>query len=108
MLETAVAELRKLTMSNVEDGELEQACADVEATVAAATRTLKTRVEGLARTERYFGEVVDAALEFEQLEAVTPDDIRHLATEWIAPHNLSMAALGDLKGADIKPDALRW
>ena len=107
-LETAVAELRKLTTSDADDAELEQAQTDVEAVFLAATETLKTRVEGLARNERYFGEVVDAASEFEKIEAVSPEDLRHLATEWIAPHNLSLAALGDLKGADIKPDALRW
>ncbi len=107
-LEVAVDELRKLTMTPVDEKELADAQAQIESTKLAATESLETRVESLAETERYFREVVDAKDELAKIGAVTPEELRGAASEWIVPHSLSLAVLGDLKGADINPSTLRW
>jgi hypothetical protein len=31
-----------------------------------------------------------------------------LAAAWIAPHHLSLAVLGNLKGVNIRPSILSW
>lgn len=107
-VETVVAELRKLTGLPVEEDELDRAKAQVRAAMLGAVDSVKTRVEDLAAKERYFGRVVPTKDEIEEIESVTPEQVRMLATEWIAPHYLSLAVLGNLKGVNIKPKALHW
>ena len=74
----------------------------------ARIETPMARIEDLARQERYFGDLQDWPGEFASLAMVTPTDLRRLASEWIGPHNLSLAVLGNLKGVSIRPKVLDW
>ncbi len=107
-LEKVVTELRRLTSTQVEKEELRRAKATVKLTLLSHIETPRARIEDLARQERYFGEPLDPQAEFAALDEVTPAELRLLASEWIVPHELSLAALGNLKGVVIRPKSLRW
>ena len=107
-LDAVVGELRRLTLEAVDDQELRRAKATAKAGVLTRIDTPMARIEDLARQERYFGGPMDWPGEFAALAAVTANDLRRLASEWIGPHNLSLAVLGNLKGVMIRPKVLEW
>ncbi len=107
-LDDIVTILRQLTLAPLEEEELQRAKAACSTAMLARLDSPKTRIEDLARQERYFGGPIDLQTELEELNQVSPAGLRLLAAEWIVPHDLSMAALGNLSGVTIRPKALRW
>ncbi len=107
-VEKIVQELRQLVIKDVPDEELERAKATRKADMVSVVDSLRSRVEDLARTERYFGKLVRLEDELAALEAVKASHLRTLAANWIAPHYLSLGLLGNLKGVNIKPNLLQW
>src|SRR5690606_32634850 len=107
-VEKIVQQLLELTMRDVPEDELERAKATRKADLVATVDSLESRVEDLARAERYFGRLVPLADELTALEAVKAPQIRALAANWFAPHYLSLALLGNLKGVNIRPNVLQW
>ena len=83
-LETVVGAMRRLAQAPPEDKELSEAVALVHAKAEARTDTLKKRSADLVRQELYFGSPLDSEAEADAVEAVSPEDVRMLASEWIA------------------------
>lgn len=108
VLETVVGILRGLAREAVDDGELDKAKAYIHGEIDARLETHKTRVNDLLRQELYFGRPLDPAAEADRLDRTTAEQVRMLASEWVAPHTLSVAMLGDLKGVNVSPSILRW
>jgi zinc protease len=107
-LEKTVDTLRELAMKPIDEKELDRAKATCVTALLARLDSPKTRIEDLADQERYFAGPVELQSELAGLEAVTPAALRLLAAEWIVPHNLSLASLGNLSGVTIRPKTLRW
>lgn len=107
-VEKIVQQLRQLVIQDIPDDELDRAKATCKADMISVVDSLRTRLEDLARTERYFGKIAPLEDEIAALEAVTPSQLRTLAANWIAPHYLSLGLLGNLKGVTIKPNLLQW
>ena len=76
--------------------------------LASRLDNLQSRVRSLAEDERYFKRLVELDAEFAGLDAVTADGLQQLASNWITPYRLSLAVLGDLKGVNVRPNALHW
>ncbi len=100
--------LRALATEHVNDGELEKARTAQHAELAAVLESPTARIRDMARQERYFERVLDSQCEIDEIRRVTPEQIRQLASAWVTPHTLSLAAIGDLNGVSITPAALRW
>ncbi len=107
-LETIVGEMRKLAIGDIGEEELDWAKAYCRAQLLTAVDSLESRVDDLARQERYFHHPVPLDEEIDALENVKADRVRLLATAWIAPHHLSLAVLGNMKGVNIRPTVLTW
>jgi predicted Zn-dependent peptidase len=107
-LDAMVAELRRLPREPLSEKELLKYRNFCKEQLAARLDTLQTRVDSLAADERYFKRTVQLADEFAGLDAVTPEGLQQLASNWITPYRLSLAVLGDLKGVNIRPNALHW
>jgi predicted Zn-dependent peptidase len=107
-LDTIVGVLRQLALAPVDEEELKRAKATCKTAILARLDSPKTRIEDLAEQERYFGGPVDLQQELAEIDRVTPAGLRLLAAEWVAPHYLSLAALGNLNGVTIRPKTLRW
>lgn len=108
VLTEVVGMLRKSAQVPVDDDELAAAKAYVHGEFAARLENVKTRVADLLRQELYFGRVLDPVAEAELVDRTTAEQVRMLASEWVAPHTLSVAMLGDLKGVVVSPSILRW
>ena len=107
-LETVMKEMRRLAMGDISDEELDWAKAYCRQGLLEAVSSLEARVDDLAQQERYFHHVVALEEEIEALESVKPERVRMLGAAWIAPHHLSLAVLGNLKGVNIRPSVLSW
>ena len=107
-LETVVAEVRKMAIGEISEEELDWAKAHCRAQMLEAVSSLQGRIEDLARQERYFHHQVPLEEEINALEAVKAERVRMLGAAWIAPHHLSLAVLGNLKGVNIRPSVLSW
>ncbi len=108
LLEKTVAELRSLTTQSVAGEELETARSAQASARQSVLGSATERIRDMARQERYFAGVVDPDEETNGAEKVTAEHIRQLAAAWITPQALSLAAIGELNGAAITPDLLRW
>ena len=107
-LDTMVAELRSLTMKPVGEAELTNARQFRSVEMMKSIGSTTDRIRDLARQERYFGGLVDFGDECEKLNSVTAEEVQRQSAGWIAPHTLSLAALGDLDGVRLAPESLRW
>lgn len=107
-LASAVETMRRLTTDWVSAGELKSAREKYSCALHPKFDSMVERIHDMARQERYFSAVVDPNQEQARMQAVTPREIRDFASSRIARHTLSLAALGNLGGADIHPAALQW
>ena len=106
--ERVVAELRALSIDEVDSDELERAKATLPSQISAQLDSPRARAESLAEFERYFGRVVPMSEQTERLNAVTSKAVSRIASSWIQPYTLSVAALGSLQGLSIKPPTSCW
>jgi predicted Zn-dependent peptidase len=95
VLELLLAELERLRNEGVEPGELDRAVTTLvnqsvfrDTSVAAVTQRT-ARVELLGLPDGYFAEHV------EEMQALTPDDVRSAATDVIDPDHLVVLVVGD-------------
>jgi predicted Zn-dependent peptidase len=107
-LEMIVSEMRKLAFGEIGEEELDEAKAYVRAQLLESVSSLEARVNDLARQERYFHQTVSLEDEINALEYVKAERVRMLGAAWIAPHHLSLAVLGNLKGVNVRPSVLSW
>ena len=107
-LETVVGEIRKLAFGDIGEKELDWAKAYCRSQLLEAVSSLESRVDDLARQQRYFQEEVSLEDEIAALENTKAERVRMLAAAWIAPHHLSLAVLGNLNGVNIRPSVLSW
>lgn len=107
-LDAVVAELRRLPREPLQEKELRKYKNFCKEQLAARLDNLHTRVESLAKDERYFKRAVELEAEVAGLDAVTPEGLQQLASNWITPYRLSLAVLGNLKGVNVRPNALHW
>lgn len=107
-LDNIVAELRRLPREPLDAKELDKYRDFCKQRLIDQLETLPSRARNLANTERYFNRIVDLEEEFAGLDAVTPEGLQLLASNWITPYRLSLAVLGNLKGVNIRPNALQW
>jgi predicted Zn-dependent peptidase len=107
-LEIIVAEMRKLAFGEIGEAELDWAKAYCRTQLLEGVGSLETRVDDLARQERYFHHPGSLEEEIGLLENVKAERVRMLSAAWIAPHHLSLAVLGNLKGVNVRPSLLSW
>ena len=107
-LEVIVSEMRKMAFGDIGEEELDWAKAYCRSQLLASVSSIESRVDDLARQERYFHRTVPLEEEIEALEGVKAERVRLLGAAWIAPHHLSLAVLGNLKGVDFQPSLLSW
>ncbi len=106
--ERVVTELRALSLGEVEADEIERARATLPARISAQLDSPRARAESLAKHERYYGRLVPLSEQLEKLNSVSAEAVTRLASRWIQPYTLSVAALGSLQGLSIKPPTSCW
>ena len=65
-----------------------------------------SRMSNLARQEMYFDRFYDLDELIERIEAVTVEDLTHLANEFFKPESVAVTVLGNLNGLKLTREQL--
>lgn len=107
LIDVAIAEMRDVRRNAVAESELELAKQQTRASILLGLEDSAARAATLAHSEMLHGRTIPVEETLSKIEAVTVDALRELADEFFVTENIAVAALGDLKKADITRSRLK-
>lgn len=107
VLTMTLEEMRNIKNDGATEEELRAAKLHLKGSILLALESTVSRMSGLARQEYYFGRQFSPDEIIEHIDAVTLEDIRHVAETIVDAESLSLTLLGNLKSPGISTEALR-
>ena len=101
VLDLSLAELRRVVRESVGEEELRLVKDQAVASILLGLESTSARAGALARQEIVHGRRIAPDEVIAQIEAVTPEDLRRLAQDFIRTDWLALGALGDLNGFKV-------
>ena len=106
VVQSVVNEFRNLKAEPVPEEELKRSKAQLKGSLMLSLESSTARMSNLARQEMYFDRFYDLDELIEKIEAVTPEDLTHLANEFFQTESVAVTVLGNLPGLKITRDQL--
>ena len=106
VVQSVVSEFRNLKTASVPEEELRRAKAQLKGSLMLSLESSTARMSNLARQEMYFDRYYDLDELIARIEAVTADDLTHLANEFFKTETVAVTALGNLTGLKITREQL--
>ncbi len=106
VLSLTLAEFSRLKSEAVSDAELKRAKDQLKSNMVIGLETSSSRMSNLARQQMYFGRFFSLDDLVEQIERVTPDEVRGLANELFQSDRIALTLLGNLGPMKIERPAL--
>jgi predicted Zn-dependent peptidase len=100
-------EMRSMKNGGATAEELQSAKLHLKGSILLSLESTISRMSGIARQEYYFGRQFSPDEIIAHIDAVTLDDIQHVAHTIVDPDSLSLTLLGNLKSPGISAEALR-
>jgi predicted Zn-dependent peptidase len=107
VLESTLAEMRKIRNEGVTAEELADAKLHLKGSILLSLESTTSRMSGIARQEYYFGRQYTPDEIIEHIDAVTLDDLQRAARTVVDPDSLSLTMLGNVKDPGITREYLR-
>jgi predicted Zn-dependent peptidase len=107
VLNLTLDEMRNIKQNGATPAELSAAKLHLKGSILLSLESTVSRMSGIARQEYYFGRQFTPDEIIQQIDAVTLEDIQHVAETIVDPDSLSLTLLGNLKSPGISTDALR-
>jgi predicted Zn-dependent peptidase len=107
VLDMTLAEMRLIKSGGATDEELSSAKLHLKGSILLSLESTVSRMSGLARQEYYFGRQFSPDEIIAAIDAVTLEDIAHVAGTIVDPESLSLTLIGNLKSPGISTDMLR-
>jgi predicted Zn-dependent peptidase len=107
VLESTLAEMRKIRNEGVTAEELADAKLHLKGSILLSLESTTSRMSGIARQEYYFGRQYTPDDIIEHIDAVTLDDLQRVAHTVVDPDSLSLTMLGNVKDPGITREYLR-
>ncbi len=101
-----VKEMRSIIRKGVTNDELQLQKDQARAAILLGLEDSASRAGSLAQCEITHGRQITVAETLENLERVTPDDVREIAAQHFRTEKIAFAALGDLEGVKFERDRL--
>lgn len=101
VVDLSIAELRKIVREGVKQEELELVKQQALASILLGLESSSVRTGTLVRQEIVHGRRIETDETLANIEAVTPDDVQHLARQFFQTERIAFAALGNLNGFKI-------
>jgi predicted Zn-dependent peptidase len=98
VLDLSLAEIRRCLRESVEEDELQLVKDQAVSSILLGLESTSARAGTLARQEIVHGRRIPTEQVIARIEAVTPEDLRRVATEFFKTDALALGALGDLNG----------
>jgi predicted Zn-dependent peptidase len=96
-----IAEMKALVDGAVPEDELQLQKDQARAGILLSLEDSASRATSLAQSEMIHGRQIPTEETLANIEAVTQDDVRAVAEEFIRTGNVAFAALGDLRDSSI-------
>ena len=106
VIDLSIAELKKIKRDGVSFDELNLAKEQTIASILLGLEDSGARAGNLAQQELIFGKQISLDETLQKIEAVRTEEIQALAQEFFHTEKISLAALGNLNGLNIKRDRL--
>jgi len=106
VVQSIVAELRKLKTELVPAEELRRAKDQLKGSLMLGLESSTSRMSNLARQEMYFDRFAGLDELIEKIEAVQADDLKQIAEEFFRQELIAVTVLGNLNGLKISRDQL--
>jgi len=106
VLRLTIEELRRLKEEPVSETELKRAKDQLKSNIVLGLESSSSRMSNLARQEMYFGRFFSVDEIVEQVEAITPADVKALAHELFRPEAIALTMLGNLGSLTVDRAAL--
>src|SRR5262249_9281916 len=106
VMEVVVSEFRELKQQAISEEELRRAKDQLKGSLMLSLESSMARMSNLARQEMYFDRFFSMDEIIERVEAVTPEQLLHLATELFNTEQIAVTVLGNLEGLKITRDQL--
>ena len=106
VLRLTLDELRRLKEETVSEAELKRAKDQLKSNIVLGLESSSSRMANLARQQMYFGRFFGIDEITEQIEAVTPSEVRAIAQKLFRPELMALTLLGNLGPLKIERDHL--
>ena len=107
VFELALEELRRIVSETVPEEELQLAKDQATSSILLGLESSSARAGALARQEIIHGRYLSPTEILQQIEAVTPEDLRRIAAKFFTSDSLAVGALGNLNGFGVDRSRLR-
>jgi predicted Zn-dependent peptidase len=106
VVQSIVAEFRKLKSQPVLEDELRRAKDQLKGSLMLSLESSTARMSNLARQEMYFDRFYGMDQLIERIEAVTAEDLKELADEFFRTESVAVTVLGNLNGLKLRREQL--
>jgi predicted Zn-dependent peptidase len=106
VVSSVVEEIRQLKYELIAEEALRRAKDHLKGSLMLSLESTSSRMSNLARQELYFKRFMSLDEMLESIEAVTRDEVQHIAEEFFQTENIALAMLGRLDGTKIVRDDL--
>lgn len=96
VVDLSLEEIRKVVHEKISEDELQLVKDQTVSSILLGLESSSNRVGALVRCEMLFGRFITSDELIEKIEAVTVEDLQHIAREYFTTEKMSLAALGDL------------
>ncbi len=107
VLELTLQEMRTIRSEGVTPDELDAAKRHIKGSILLSLESTVSRMSALARQEYYFGRQFTPDEIIANIDAVTLEDIHHIAQAVVDPQSISLTLLGNLRDPGITTEELR-
>ena len=107
VLALTLEEMRNIKLTGATPQELASAKLHLKGSILLSLESTVSRMSGIARQEYYFGRQYTPDEIIAHIDAVTLEDLQHVAQTIVDPDSLSLTLLGNLKAPGISTETLR-
>ena len=101
VVDLSLDELRRIVQESVSEEELKLAKDQAISSILLGLESSSARASALARQEIIHGRRISPDEVIRRIEAVTPEDVQHVARTFFTTERLALGALGNLNGFNV-------
>jgi predicted Zn-dependent peptidase len=101
VVESVIAEFRRLKEVPVEQEELERAKSQLKGNLMLSLESSTARMSNLARQEMYYDHFFGLSEIIDRIEAIQQEDVQRVSREFFQPEKMGVTVLGNLNGLKL-------
>ncbi len=103
---SVISEFKKVKETPVDQEELNRAKAQLKGNLMLSLESSTARMSNLARQEMYYDHFFGMNEIIQRIEAIQPEDVQQVSSEFFQPESIAVTVLGNLNGLKLSRDLL--